>query len=118
MIGQGLGRVAQAEKLSIQQLEEALENRTIPAYIGIPLLEEKVQIEQRMKMAQAGQMPPPEMTIADQVMGQAENSPAGSTRHQSTLPRRWPVVGLWRLKTVARSSVSRTKAWFKSKSRR
>jgi hypothetical protein len=71
MIGQGLGRVAQAEKLSIQQLEEALENRTIPAYIGIPLLEEKVQIEQRMKMAQAGQMAPPEMTIADQVMGQA-----------------------------------------------
>ena len=77
MIGQGLGRVAQAEKLSIQQLEEALENRTIPAYIGIPLLEEKVQIEQRMKMAQAGQMPPPEMTIADQVMGQAEQITGG-----------------------------------------
>ena len=77
MIGQGLGRVAQAEKLSIQQLEEALENRTIPAYIGIPLLEEKVQIEQRMKMAQAGQMPPPEMTIADQVMGQAEELSGG-----------------------------------------
>jgi hypothetical protein len=49
MIGQGLGRVAQAEKLSIQQLEEALENRTIPAYIGIPLLEEKVQLEQRIE---------------------------------------------------------------------
>ena len=77
MIGQGLGRVAQAEKLSIQQLEEALENRTIPAYNGIPLLEEKVQIEQRMKMAQAGQMPPPEMTIADQVMGQAEELSGG-----------------------------------------
>jgi hypothetical protein len=77
MIGQGLGRVAQAEKLSIQQLEEALENRTIPAYIGIPLLEEKVQIEQRMKMAQAGQMAPPEMTIADQVMGQAEQLSGG-----------------------------------------
>ena len=77
MIGQGLGRVAQAEKLSIQQLEEALENRTIPAYIGIPLLEEKVQIEQRMKMAQAGQMAPPEMTIADQVMGQAQELSGG-----------------------------------------
>jgi uncharacterized protein YukE len=77
MIGQGLGRVAQAEKLSIQQLEEALENRTIPAYIGIPLLEEKVQLEQRMKMAQAGQMPPPQMTIADQVMGQAQELSGG-----------------------------------------
>ena len=77
MIGQGLGRVAQAEKLSIQQLEEALENRTIPAYIGIPLLEEKMQIEQRMRMAQAGQVPPPQMTIADQVMGQAEQMAGG-----------------------------------------
>lgn len=77
MIGQGLGRVAQAEKLSIQQLEEALQNRTIPAYIGIPLLEEKVQLEQRMKMAQAGMAPPPQMTIADQVMNQAEQITGG-----------------------------------------
>jgi len=77
MIGQGLGRIAQAEKLSIQQLEDALENRTIPAYIGIPLLEEKVQLEQRMKMAQAGMMQPPPMTIADQVMSQAEQITGG-----------------------------------------
>ena len=77
MIGQGLGRIAQAEKLSIQQLEDALENRTIPAYIGIPLLEEKIQLEQRMKMAQAGMMQPPPMTIADQVMGQAEQITGG-----------------------------------------
>lgn len=77
MIGQGLGRVAMAEKLSIQQLEDALENRTIPAYIGIPLLEEKVQLEQRMKMAQAGMAPPPQMTIADQVMGQAQQITGG-----------------------------------------
>lgn len=71
MIGQGLGRLAMAEKLSIPQLQEALENRSIPAYIGVPLLEEKIQIEQRMKAAQMGQMPPPQMTIADQVMQQA-----------------------------------------------
>ncbi len=77
MIGQGLGRVAQAEKLSIQQLEEALENRTIPAYIGIPLLEEKVQLEKRMKMAQAGMSQVPQMTIADQVMDQAEQVTGG-----------------------------------------
>jgi hypothetical protein len=112
MIGQGLGRVAQAEKLSIQQLEEALENRTIPAYIGIPLLEEKMQIEQRMRMAQAGQVPPPQMTIADQVMGQAEQmAPVELTRRQSTLRLRWPVVGLWRLKMAARSSASKTRDW-------
>jgi hypothetical protein len=72
MIGQGLGRVALAEKLSIGQLQEALQNRTIPAYIGIPLLEEKIQFEQRMRSAGQGIAPqmdqPP---IADQVMAQA-----------------------------------------------
>jgi len=77
MIGQGLGRVAQAEKLSIQQLEDALENRTIPAYIGIPLLEEKIQLEKRMQMAQAGMQQPPQMTIADQVMNQAQEITGG-----------------------------------------
>jgi hypothetical protein len=71
MIGQGLGRVALAERLSISQLEEAIQNKTIPAYIGIPLLEEKTQLEQRMKAAQMGQTPQPQMTIADQVMQQA-----------------------------------------------
>ena len=73
MIGQGLGRVALAEKLSIGQLQEALQNRTIPAYIGIPLLEEKMQFEQRMRMAgQQGIAPPMDQPpIADQVMAQA-----------------------------------------------
>lgn len=69
MISQALGRVALAEKLSIQQLEEALENRTIPAYIGVPLLEEKIQMKERMQMAQAG--PPPQMTIEDEVLQRA-----------------------------------------------
>ena len=56
MIGQGLGRVALAERLSISQLEEAIQNRTIPAYIGIPLLEEKTHLEERMRAAQMGML--------------------------------------------------------------
>ena len=71
MIAQGLGRVALAEKLSIPQLEEALENRTIPAYIGVPLLQEKVQMRERMQMAQAGMSPPPQMTIEDEIIQRA-----------------------------------------------
>lgn len=71
MIGQGLGRLAFAEKLSIPQLEEALENKTIPAYIGVPLLEEKVQMRQRMQAAQAGMTPPPQMTIEEEVFAKA-----------------------------------------------
>jgi hypothetical protein len=93
MIGQGLGRVAQAEKLSIQQLEEALENRTIPAYIGIPLLEEKVQLEQRMKMAQAGQMASSSNDDRRSSDGSgSKSSPVGLTRFLWTLPLRWLVV--------------------------
>jgi hypothetical protein len=77
MIGQGLGRVALAERLSISQLEEAIQNRTIPAYIGIPLLEEKTQLEERMRAAQMGMTPQPEMTIADQVMQQVNMAQGG-----------------------------------------
>jgi hypothetical protein len=71
MIAQGLGRVALAEKLSIPQLEEALENRSLPAYIGVPILEEKVQMRERMMMAQAGMTPPPQMSIEDEVIQRA-----------------------------------------------
>ena len=71
MIAQGLGRVALAERLSIPQLEEALENRSIPAYIGVPLLEEKVQMRERMQMAQSGMSPPPQMTIEDEILQRA-----------------------------------------------
>jgi hypothetical protein len=74
MIGQGLGRLAFAEKLSIPQLEEALENKTIPAYIGVPLLEEKVQMRQRMQAAQAGMTPPPQMTIEEEIFAKANQA--------------------------------------------
>ena len=71
MIGQGLGRLAMAEKLSRSQLEEAIENKSIPAYIGIPLLEEKIAMEQRMQMARAGMAPQPQMTIEEEVLQKA-----------------------------------------------
>lgn len=77
MIGQGLGRLAFAERLSIPQLEEALANRTIPAYIGVPLLEEKVQMKERMMAAQAGMAPPPQMTIEEEVIARANQAEQG-----------------------------------------
>lgn len=74
MIGQGLGRLALAEKLSIGQLQDAIKNKTIPAYIGIPLLEEKMMMEKRMSMPPAPQQQPP---IAQQVMAQANQMDGG-----------------------------------------
>jgi soluble lytic murein transglycosylase-like protein len=84
MIGDLMGRMADAEKLSVDQLKTALQNGTLPPYIGIPLLQDKVKQTQMMQTAQAGQQPqqPP---IAEQVMAQA-NQVAGVDQLPSNLP--------------------------------
>jgi len=64
-----------AEKLSIPQLQAAIQNGTIPSFIGIPLLNEKVTNAQKAKMASQRmqqQQQGPQPTIADQVMQQAQ----------------------------------------------
>lgn len=63
-------RVRMAEKLSIPQLQKSIQDGTIPSFIGIPLLNEKVSNAQKAKMAAQQQRPQP--TIADQVMQQAQ----------------------------------------------
>jgi hypothetical protein len=62
-----------AEDLSIPQIQQSVKNKTLPGYVGIPILENKVNNAERMKMAQGiapdmGQEPP----IADQVMARAD----------------------------------------------
>ena len=49
MIGSTLGRIATAERMSVDQLKEALQNKTLPAYIAIPLIEEKMDMTSRMR---------------------------------------------------------------------
>jgi hypothetical protein len=66
-----------AEDLSISQLQQSMENKSLPKYIGAPVLENKVNEAERMKMAQAmmgqqGQQPSifeGLMAKADQVQG-------------------------------------------------
>jgi hypothetical protein len=73
MIGSTLSRVQTAEKLSIPQLQQAIQSGSIPAYMGVPLLEEKIQFEQRMRSAAAARMAQGQQpTIAEQVMDQAQ----------------------------------------------
>jgi hypothetical protein len=62
-----------AEDLSIPQIQQSVKNKTLPGYVGIPILQNKVNNAERMKMAQGiapdmGQEPP----IADQVMARAD----------------------------------------------
>ena len=76
-------RMAMAEKLSIPQLQQAIKAGSVPAYVGIPLLQEKIKLQRAMQ-AQMGQEPQPEGTIADQIMQEADAE--GITRLPSNLP--------------------------------
>jgi hypothetical protein len=73
MIGSALGRIAMADKMSVDQLKEALQNKTLPAYIAIPLIEEKMDMRDRMMRSNAmqgvDQAQPP---IAEQVLARAD----------------------------------------------
>lgn len=75
-------RMAMAEKLSIPQLQQAIKAGTVPAYVGIPLLQEKVKMQKSM---QAQQQPQEEGTVAEQVMREAEME-GGIDQLPSNLP--------------------------------
>ena len=62
-------RMAMAEKLSIPQLQQAIKAGTVPAYVGIPLLQEKVKMQKSM---QAAQQAPAGRPVAEGVMEEAE----------------------------------------------
>ena len=72
MIGSALGRIAMADRMSVDQLKEALQNKTLPAYIAIPLIEEKMNMQDRMRSSAAAQQARPQPPIAEQVMQRAE----------------------------------------------
>lgn len=63
-----------AEDLSIPQLQQSIQNKTLPEYVGIPILQNKVNNAERMQMAQgiAPSMDGEEPPIADQVMARAD----------------------------------------------
>ena len=74
MITSTLGRMADADKLSVQQLKMAVQHGTVPAYIGIPLIQEKMKQSQQMQASQQAQAPQ-QAPIADQIMQQASGIP-------------------------------------------
>lgn len=81
MIGSLMSRMGTAEKLSVAQIQQAIKNGTLPAYVGIPMLQDKLKQEQAARSAQQ-QAQQPQSTIAEQVMAQAEGIP----QLQSNLP--------------------------------
>jgi flagellum-specific peptidoglycan hydrolase FlgJ len=76
MITSTLGRIADADKLDVRQLQQAIQSGSIPAYIGVPMLQDKMK--QQRQMAQAPKEPP----IADEIMARA----SGIDQVPSNLP--------------------------------
>jgi flagellum-specific peptidoglycan hydrolase FlgJ len=70
--------MADAGKLSVAQLQQAVKNGTVPAYIGIPLMQEKMKQAKQAQPVQVPAQPP----IAQQVMAEA----AGIDQMPSNLP--------------------------------
>lgn len=65
MINSLMSRMNAANNLSVQQLHQAVADGTLPAYIGVPMIQDKMkQQQQAMAMQQPQQQPP----IADQIM--------------------------------------------------
>lgn len=84
-------RVAMAQKLSIPQLQQAIKNGTIPAYVGVPMLQDKMRQQQQMQMAAAQQQQgqqgqQQQRPIADEVMDQAYEMSGGVDQLPSNLP--------------------------------
>lgn len=78
-----------AERLSVQQLQQAIQSGSIPPYIGVPMLQQKVQMEQRMRNASA-QPQQGQPSIAEQVMADAQ----GVSQLQSNLPEQYAGGGI------------------------
>lgn len=83
MIGSLMSRMADAEKLSVAQLNAAVKDGTIPAYVGVPLIQEKMKAQQAAQaMVAQNQAQPP---VARQIMEQADAA-TGLEKLQSNLP--------------------------------
>ena len=83
MINSLMSRMGEAQKLSIPQLQQAIQDGTLPPYVGIPLLQDKMKQKQA---AQASQQQPQQPPIAQQVMQEASMHDRGVEALPSNLP--------------------------------
>ena len=68
MIGDLISTMANAQKLSIQQIQKGVQDGSIPSYIGVPLIQQKTQQMQQAAAALQGQQGRNQPPIAQQVM--------------------------------------------------
>jgi len=96
MIGSLMSRMGMAEKLSVAQLQQAVQDGTLPAYIGVPLMQDKMQQQQAAQAAAAGIQQQQQPPIAQQVMqeAQAQEQSQGIDQAQSNLPEQFAEGGI------------------------
>lgn len=75
MIGGMLGRINTAEKMTVEQLQQALQSESIPAYIGVPILEEKLNMRDRSLALAYGQQVAPQPPLIEEIMQRAQAAP-------------------------------------------
>jgi soluble lytic murein transglycosylase-like protein len=61
-----------AENLSIQQLQQSIQDGVLPSYIGVPLLKSKVEDAKLLQAAKAAQAMSQQPSVAQQIMSQAQ----------------------------------------------
>lgn len=72
-----LKTISMADKMSVAQLQQAVKSGTIPAYIAVPLIQERMKDKQEAQgAAAAGQ--PQQPPVAQQVMAQADQDAIAS----------------------------------------
>jgi soluble lytic murein transglycosylase-like protein len=96
MIGSLMSRMGMAEKLSVAQLQQAVQDGTLPAYIGVPLMQDKMQQEKAAQAAAQGMQQQQQPPIAQQVMqeAQAQDQAQGLEQAQSNLPEQFADGGI------------------------
>lgn len=74
-ISSTLKTISMADRMSVQQLQQAVKAGSIPAYIAVPIIQERMKEKQEAQMsAAAGQQQQP--PVAQQVMQQADQQEA------------------------------------------
>lgn len=75
MIGGMLGRINTAEQMTVEQLQQALDSGSLPAYIGVPILQEKMQMRDRAMAIPMGQQLAQQPPIAEEILSRARSAP-------------------------------------------
>lgn len=82
-------------KFSIQQLQQGVQTGAFPAYLAIPIIQEKVKTQQQLQLGQLGQGAG-QPTVAEQVMsaGTQATQPPGIDQLPSGLPQQYTKGGV------------------------